>query len=163
MIGEVVINSAGTELALVVVTAGLVVVTALYVIETHKLVGAQTNPFVYMDVEWRDVVDWKSDLKIFVKNIGKSPALDIEFDVKDDFQFFTPGKKEPQSFRKVWFIEHGVKGLAPDRDVTLTWMTRKSVDQIAKRVEVTFTYKSTRGSVMRGKYPLDFQGYLEMR
>jgi hypothetical protein len=42
MTAEIVINAAGAELALVVVTAGLVFVTSLYVIETHKLVGAPT-------------------------------------------------------------------------------------------------------------------------
>lgn len=64
-----------SSLAQVALTAGLVVVTAIYAWDTHKLVEAQTNPVVYMDVEWRDVIEWKSDLKIFIKNIGKSRRL----------------------------------------------------------------------------------------
>ena len=160
MIGQIVIDA---NAALVVVTAVLAVFTAIYVWETHRLVEAQTDPLVYMDVEWRDVVQWQSDLKIYIKNIGKSPALDIEFTVKDDFQVFVPGVKEPLSFRQVWFVEHGVRGLAPDRDITLTWMTRKSVEQITKRVEVIYTYRNTRGKQIPAKFCLDFPAYIEMK
>jgi len=163
MIGEIIINSAGADVALVAVTGALVVVTALYVWQTHRLVEAQTNPLVYLDMEWRDVQAWASDLRILVKNIGKSPALNIEFiNVKNDFLFVSPGKKEPQHFKNVWFIKQGLKGLAPDREITLLWMTKKSAEEIAKRVEVRFTYKNARGKLIRAKYCLDFPAYMEI-
>ena len=64
------------------------------VLMQKKLVEAQTNPFIYVDMGWNDGRSDKSELKIFIKNVGRSHALDINFiNVKDDFALSTLGKK----------------------------------------------------------------------
>jgi hypothetical protein len=169
---------AGAPVALVVATVALVIVTYLYVRETKRyvkatiaLAEAQTNPFVYLDMEWEDITAYLSPLRIFIKNAGKSPATDIHFiDVKDDFalstqeernrQSFTPG---PQTFKKVWYYENGVSGLAPNREITLARVTRNAAELIPNSVEVIFEYKNAHGKVIPAINPLPFPAYMPMR
>ncbi len=58
---------------------------------------------------------------------------------------------------------HGLRGLAPEREIALARVTVKAVEQIPKAVEVTLMYKNTRGDLIQAKYPLDFPGYITMR
>jgi ethanolamine utilization cobalamin adenosyltransferase len=135
------------------------------VLMQKKLVEAQTNPFIYVDMGWDNVRSDKSELKIFIKNVGRSHALDINFiDVEDDFALSTLGEKGPvRNFKETWFVDHGLKGLAPEREIELARVTHKAVEQIPKTVEVSLTYKNTRGDLIQAKYPLDFPGYVTMR
>lgn len=157
----------GATLYLAHITQQYVGETRQYVKLTKELVQAQTNPFVYVGMQWRWNVQRsdKSELKIFIKNVGKSLALDIDFiEVKDDFALWTlEDRGTERRFEEVWFVDHGVRGLAPEQEITLACVTHNAVEQIRKVVEVTLTYKNTRGDSIRAKYPLDFPGYFRMR
>lgn len=162
---------AGAPIALVVATSALVIVTWLYVRETKALAEAQTNPFVYLDMEWEDITAYLSPLRIFIKNAGKSPATDIHFiDVKDDFSLSTPKERNrqsftpgPKTFKKVWYYENGVSGLAPNREITLARVTRNAAELIPNSVEVIFEYKNAHGKVIPAINPLPFPAYMPMR
>jgi hypothetical protein len=163
MIGQITLSNFAA-VALFVVTAILAYFTWENSNATKRLAEAETNPLVYIDMEWDDIKLWASDLRIFIKNVGRSPASDIDFVyVNDDFALSAPGGGDPPHFKTVWYVENGVRGLAPDRELTITRVTRKAVDLITKPVDVKLAYKNAQGDLIDGEYTLDFPGYMRMR
>ena len=140
-----------------VATIALVVVTALYVRLTNKLVKAQTAPLPYMDIR----LPSSSRLQVYVKNAGAGIAYDLNFEVENGFKYLEDNNVK--SFEKL----DTVLQLAPQqiRNVALISLRDNpgsSRELMNKVVRVKIAYADTPQARSKGfvSCSLDFPYYL---
>ena len=143
-----------------VATIALVVVTALYVRLTNKLVKAQTAPLPYMDI--RLVSNYH--LQVYVKNAGAGIAYGIDFEMENGFKYLEGDIVK--SFEKL----DTVMQLAPQQEKNLALISlidnpdkpgspREHMNKVVK-VKITYAETPQAGSKGFVNCSLDFPYYL---
>jgi hypothetical protein len=143
-----------------VATIALVVVTALYVRLTNKLVKAQTASLPYMDIHLVS----NYHLQVYVKNAGAGIAYNIDFEVENGFKYLEGGIVK--SFEKF----DTVVQLAPQQEKSLALISLidnpdkpgSARELMNKVVKVKITYADTPQARSKGSVScsLDFPYYL---
>lgn len=132
-----------TQIALVVVTASLVIVTAIYAWITNKLVKAQTAPHPFVDLRKQEAE--RQILEAYVKNAGNSIAYNLDFEIENGFNISTETVQE--SFDKL----DNITQLAPQQERELAIIEVYDFDEnqraarelMNKIIKVKITYATT--------------------
>jgi len=127
---------------------------------TNTLIEFQTEPLVHVEATWnrRQFYEGTASFKdvplvIWIKNIGRGPARDVDFaKMKDDFSI----ENGDTTFKQAPLVKEGITELAPTQKMSLAWLSIPTSLEINRLVKIEFEYKNQAGTLKPGSNNIDF-------
>jgi hypothetical protein len=132
-------------------------ITARMLRETEKMREAQTEPYVFINVQPMERA--RRILNMVIQNIGPGPAYDLKFKIEPDLKIRTG-----HYLSEINLIKQGFKYLAPNQ--RLECIVAHSIEEAEKKekalYEVTVTYRNKGKKHYEETFVLDFTEYFGM-
>lgn len=144
-----------------ILTGGLTVLTAVYVVLTWRLVRHQARarrPQVVVDLELPGALM----LGLSIQNVGLTPARDIRFSVEQDVGWFTNLKEQQTGLRSLRIIRSGIGYLPPGRPLRF-YAGRVKADHIGGVLKLRVEYRNDEGSPFADDIVIDTEIYQSVR
>src|SRR4051794_4185310 len=109
-----------------IATVVLTIVTMQYVLLTHKLTKAQTDPHVIVYAQNRPSIDLRVMIEIAIENIGKGVARDIQFSLSKSIPCRFLSKSNTGIMDEGPLI-NGIAALGPGQKRVLLWGTFEEI------------------------------------
>lgn len=144
-----------------VATIVLAILTRKYVRLTHSMLEearTQKEPNVYVDLELSSY-----QAKLLIGNSGRSPAVNLRFEVKDNIPWRI--SEHYPSLSQMSVVRNGISYLAPFR--TLKYIAgyiddKKTFSELNSSVEIRLAYETEDGKEVKRDFVIDIGQYREV-